>query len=506
MVDLNVYFGQDGASIVTKSALSGGVTCIGTTDDIQGEIYTDVVPLKVVSDENINEIPQMIDSGVYGVRVFLVPLGPKSKVLTQVDQAFEALGRSVPALIHPEYATPKELMQATPYRCIEPDQRINAPSAFQIDEISESEESSSEDEYPNLKPFSYSPNGSPTTNDPGAIRRTSFKLPIYVHPFDLSFSSKSPEKKRGSLPNVLSILGVKKIDVEDKSPIAKPRKTRHSILCTIGNKVKPIPPQDYPFMKRGSVSSDSYMQHVNSFPEDWETAAIERILSSKSDIKIHFSNVCSNKAVELINYHKKSFTGITCETSLPYLYFNNQDVKPGDTRYKLDPPLRDEKNKNLLLDSLKLRLIDCISSYHQPVAPPEKFLGDFQRAVNGISSMGFALQGLWTTLKTSISEEMENAFLVLLATWLSHAPAKILNISKKGSIAPGKHADLVVWDPFTKQTIEKTFNKFSEMSPMLGEQLYGIVHRTYLRGQLVYSPGNDNFHSTGSVLNRQDDC
>ena len=63
---------------------------------------------------------------------------------------------------------------------------------------------------------------------------------------------------------------------------------------------------------------------------------------------------------------------------MPYLYFNELDVKPGDTRYKLNPPIRDHENNKSLWQLLKTGNIDCISSYHQPVVPTSKFIGDFK--------------------------------------------------------------------------------------------------------------------------------
>ena len=65
--------------------------------------------------------------------------------------------------------------------------------------------------------------------------------------------------------------------------------------------------------------------------------------------------------------------------------------------------------------------------------------------------------------------------------------ASVLGLPARGGIAKGKSADLVVWDPDSRVKVLKTFDKFPEMSPMIGEEVYGVVHRTYLRGELVYS-------------------
>ena len=66
-------------------------------------------------------------------------------------------------------------------------------------------------------------------------------------------------------------------------------------------------------------------------------------MNADPQCKIHFSNVCSIQAIEKINKYKETYQ-VTCETSLPYLYFSENDVKPGDTRYKLNPPIRNYIN------------------------------------------------------------------------------------------------------------------------------------------------------------------
>lgn len=338
LIDTNVHLGGEGVTAVTRAALTGGVTCIATSDYLSGEVYTDVARLAMVSDEKIHEIPSLRNSGIFGFKAVLVPQGPASPVLTRIEEVIENIG-NLPLFIHPEYASPKELNQATPYRCIIPEERLETPTNFEIEEKSESESSSESD--CEIEPFSYSPYSTPTTTDVGGIRRTSFKIPTNIKPFELF----SPEKKRGSLPNVLSFIGNKE---EIKQPPSKLKKSRHSMICTIGNNSKPFPIQDIPCMKRGSISKEAYLLHMLSFPESWESAAIEKILSLKPSGKIHFTNLSSNSAVELINEYKEKYPKITCESSLPYLYYSSQDVKPGDTRYKSNPPIREIKNHRLL--------------------------------------------------------------------------------------------------------------------------------------------------------------
>jgi len=67
---------------------------------------------------------------------------------------------------------------------------------------------------------------------------------------------------------------------------------------------------------------------------------------------------------------------------------------------KSNPPIRDAREQNLLILSMKKKYFDAIASSHFPVDPIYKMAGDgnFFKAFNGVSSLGFTLQALWTLL------------------------------------------------------------------------------------------------------------
>ena len=175
-------------------------------------------------------------------------------------------------------------------------------------------------------------------------------------------------------------------------------------------------------------------------------------------------------------------------------------VKKGETKYKVSPPFRDAENQQNLVDSFRLGGIDVMSSYHFFVPPRYKLVdnGNFRRAFGGLDSMGCSLQALWTTLyndqqKSESEAELEektlltkrdNALLMQVYRTTSYNPAKMLGISsKKGSIAKGKDADFVIWDPYQLENN-------SWLSPnhtFAGKELLGMVFKTYIRGNLIYS-------------------
>ncbi|CAG9323603.1 allB_3 [Blepharisma stoltei] len=499
IIDLNVSFGYDGQLITTKSALSGGVTCIASCEKIIEDIYTDIAPLVYLSDENLQDLPNLISSGIFGFKAVMVPQNYNFPIInSHIEEALKIIGNSLPIFVHPEFFTVKSLMEIAPHRCIIPEEFPSTPSDCKIGEHPDTEERfSSEDE---ILPFSYSPNSTPTTKDIGGIRRTSFKIPTIIHPFEMS-PPKSPDKKRGSLPCVLSVIEEKNKNEEQEEHKKSPKiSERHSILCTVEGYSKPMPIQDLKCIKK-EANFDYNLQHVESFPVEWEIEAVNRILNHATmEAKIHFLNVSSSTAIELIKSNKTSYSHLTCETSTPYLYFDTSSIKQRDGRYKVNPPIRDAKNNSLLWNLLMSQTIDSLSSYHQQFPPLQK-LGEFNEASNGISSIGYLLPAVWTKLKRIVPAEFEKEALVKLSNWLSNNPANILGINRKGCIRRGKHADLVVWDPYEKFTVEKSENSL-DVSPFVGEELYGVVLRTYARGKLAFSKCTKLSFPIGKVLKK----
>ena len=129
-------------------------------------------------------------------------------------------------------------------------------------------------------------------------------------------------------------------------------------------------------------------------------------------------------------------------------------------------------------------MIDTIGTDHSPAPPELKHLdtGDVFRAWGGIASLQLALPAVWT-------EARRRGFtLADLAGWMALHPADLVGLSgRKGAIAPGRDADLVVFDPDTTFTVDPTaLYHRHRATPYEGRVLDGHVEATYLRGRAVY--------------------
>jgi allantoinase len=147
-------------------------------------------------------------------------------------------------------------------------------------------------------------------------------------------------------------------------------------------------------------------------------------------------------------------------------------------------------------------LIDLVVSDHSP-CPPEMKLqdtGDFLRAWGGIASLQLGLSVVWKGARARGYTPQQ------LAGWMSRAPARLAGLDgRKGAIAAGYDADLVVWNPDAEYSVEPgKLHHRHKLSPYVGQVLPGVVQATYLRGEKVYDRGGFPLSPTGHVLLRGD--
>jgi len=236
-----------------------------------------------------------------------------------------------------------------------------------------------------------------------------------------------------------------------------------------------------------------YMNYLANFPDHWETLGIKKVLNACADydVKVHFCNLSSASATNA--FLKKKNKNFTCDTATHFLGMTDADIQRGDTRLKCCPPIRNKRNCNLLWELLKVKAIDMITSQHRAVPPNLKFLreGSFKLAVCGVSSLGYALQQVWTKLRIPCASEADmEHYLVRLAKWMSMQPAKLLGVSEsRGNIAEGKYADFVIWDPYSRAIASGSNGQFPEVFPYTGQVFYGVIHKVMVKGQVAYESG-----------------
>jgi len=246
----------------------------------------------------------------------------------------------------------------------------------------------------------------------------------------------------------------------------------------------------------------AYATYLASRPPEWEDEAVRLLvrLARETGAALHVVHLSSAGALPILAEARSAGLAVTVETCPHYLFFSAEDVAAGRTEFKCSPPIRGRANRDRLWDALAAGVIDMVVSDHSPCVPELKGLeaGDFLRAWGGISSLQLRLPVVWT-------EARRRGFgLDRLVEWLCRRPALLAGLAgRKGSLAPGHDADLVVWDPEASFTVTpESVRHRHPLTPYLGERLHGVVEWTLLRGQVVYDHGRLSVEPRGEALAR----
>ena len=209
-------------------------------------------------------------------------------------------------------------------------------------------------------------------------------------------------------------------------------------------------------------------------------AAREIVISETNNVRAHICHISTKTSKNMVRDAKKRGVKISCETCPHYFTFTVDEVKNSGTNAKMNPPLREEKDRLAIIEGLKEGTIDCIITDHAPHSEEEK-MQDLSKAPNGI--IGF---------ETALSSEIMNlvdtgdlSYLDLVKV-TSYNPAKLLKIDR-GCIEVGKIADITIFDPneeyiYTKEMIVSK----SKNSPFIDKKLKGKVKYTLVNGNVVY--------------------
>lgn len=237
------------------------------------------------------------------------------------------------------------------------------------------------------------------------------------------------------------------------------------------------------------ASSERYADFLASRPPEWEVEAVRMMidLCRKYRGPVHIVHLSSADALPLIAAAKAEGLPLTAETCPHYLVFAAEEIPDGATHYKCAPPIRERENRERLWQGLRDGTLDFVACDHSPCTPGLKLLktGDFMNAWGGIASLQFSMSVVWTHAR-------ERGFtLEDLRRWLCERTARFAGLERKGAIAPGYDADLVIWSPESTFTVrpENVLHRHP-ITPYADRTLHGVVERTYLRGQLIYDQGN----------------
>jgi dihydropyrimidinase len=234
--------------------------------------------------------------------------------------------------------------------------------------------------------------------------------------------------------------------------------------------------------------------HALTRPARAEAEATHRAiaLAEMADVPIYIVHLSAPEALEMVTEARDRGLPAYAETCPQYLFLSYDNYEePGfeGAKYVMSPPLRPKETQDRLWRGLAFNDLQAISTDHCPFCMKEqKTLGedDFSKIPNGApgieTRMSLVYDGGVRPGRISL-----NRFVELTST----SPAKIFGLfPRKGTIAPGSDADIVVFDPEKKMTLSvKTLHMKVDYNPYEGRTVTGATDVVISRGRVVVEGG-----------------
>ena len=225
----------------------------------------------------------------------------------------------------------------------------------------------------------------------------------------------------------------------------------------------------------------SHAEDTKYAPEQNESefSAVLRELDAvrETDARYHFAHISTAESLGLIHEAKHEGWNVTCESAPHYFTLSKDDIIDNHARFKMNPPLRSEADKEAVIEGFLDGTIDVVATDHAPHTIEEKNL-PFERAPMGI--VGFE-----TAFSLAYERFVRTNLLTLssIVKKFSSNPAKILGLKEFGGIEIGQYANLAIFDPDFEWTVEAAkFRSKCKISPFEGRKLKGKITAAIAKG------------------------
>lgn len=242
--------------------------------------------------------------------------------------------------------------------------------------------------------------------------------------------------------------------------------------------------EDKNLVNGGVVNADenAVKQGLPGITNSVEDIIIARnmMLARDTGAQLHLCHCSTRYSVDLIKDAKKDGVKVTAEVCPHHFTLTSDDMVPGDTNYKMNPPLRTREDVEALRKGLADGTMEVIATDHAPHS--------FEDKNTSMLNAPFGIVGMETAAALTYTELVLGGYLTPLqmVEKMSYNPAKILGL-EKGTLAEGSVADLMIFDQNCTYTIDK--NKFwskAKNTPFHGRKVTGKVCLTMLGGKVVF--------------------
>ena len=241
--------------------------------------------------------------------------------------------------------------------------------------------------------------------------------------------------------------------------------------------------EDPAFISQNGVNHGIASEHfgIEGSPSIAEESMVARdcLLALRTGAHTVIQHISSGTSVALIRNAKAMGANIHAEATPHHFTLTDEAVIKHGSLAKMNPPLRTEKDRLEIIEGLKDGTIDLIATDHAPHTAEEKAAEPMWTAPSGIT-------GLETALSLGIKSLVEPGHMTMmqLLKKMTSNPAALYKLPG-GSLAIGKPADIVIFDPEEEWEVGDFASK-STNTPFTGETLPGIVRYTICGGKVIY--------------------
>ncbi|MGN6668755.1 MAG: dihydroorotase [Trinickia sp.] len=245
-------------------------------------------------------------------------------------------------------------------------------------------------------------------------------------------------------------------------------------------------PQDAYLAKGGVAASGAIASRLGlpGVPVAAETIALHTIfeLMRSTGARVHLPQLSSAAGVALVREAKAEGLPVSCDVSANHIHLIDVDIGYFDSQFRLDPPLRTQRDREAIRAALADGTIDAICSAHTPVDDDEKLL-PFDEATPGATGLELLLS---LTIKWADEAGLS---LARALSRITTEPAKVLKLPV-GQIEAGAAADVCVFDRNAYWRVEpRALKSQGHNTPFLGYELPARVRATIVAGRVAYEQG-----------------
>ncbi len=240
------------------------------------------------------------------------------------------------------------------------------------------------------------------------------------------------------------------------------------------SRMKEIYGDDIPMEKHCEIRNDEACYKSSS-----EAAEI----AERTGAHLHIFHISTEKELALLSDKPLEDKKITAEVCVHHLFFNSNDYKRLGARIKWNPSVKYESDRIALIQALKDGKIDVVATDHAPHAWEEK-CAPYTKCPSGAPMVQHSLQVMIELAKRGYFGIED------IVKWMSHNPARLYKIDRRGFIRKGYFADLVLVDLNANYTITQDNILYKcKWSPLEGYTLNSKIVSTFVNGKIVFDNG-----------------